>query len=218
MAKITPDGKTYMEKEFENLSDEVYINVHIPSDKSESSEGLKEVMESLAESSEKITVSYIEEDSAEDGGFDYMPERLPAAVVLDKDKKDYGIIFYGTPTLGVFRAFVRVVVMLSTGKKDLEDEMAEKVGELEKTELQVLVTPSTPKCDETIMVAANFAFCSEGTRCSITELIEFPEIAERYEVLGVPKTIVDEEVRFTGSYDAAELLKIIQERITDVEE
>lgn len=218
MAKITPDGKSYMERELEKLVDEVKINVHLPSGKSEPTDAIKEVMEPLENSSEKITVSYIEEDSAEDGGFGYIPDRLPAIAILDKEGKDHGMVIYGIPTAGLFRAFMRMIVMFSTGEHNLDDEMVEKINNMEKTELQVLVTPSTPKCDETVEVAASFAFCSEKATCSVTELIEFPEIAERYEVLDVPKTIVDEDLKFTGSYDSSELLRIIEERISDVEE
>jgi glutaredoxin-like protein len=218
MARLTPDEKAFMNRELEKIQGKLKINVHLPSGKCESCEDLKGIMEELVENRENIGISMIEEDSAEDGGFDYILDRLPAVVVLDGDGNDHGMVFYGNPSSNLFRAFIWQLLNVSGLGQELDEDTIAKIKELGKVELQVLVTPSTPKCAETIKAAQSFALASSDVRTSVIELIEFPEIAERYEVLGLPKTIVNEELKFTGTYDAGELLEIIRNRISDVEE
>jgi glutaredoxin-like protein len=217
MAQITGEHRSFMEKEFQKLTEAVKINVHLPAGKCETCDELKELINEIAEATDHIQVSFIEEDSAEDGGYNYIVDRLPAVAVLDKEGKSRNIIFYGLPTVNIFNSLIAMISMQSTGSVDLDEETTAKVKELEGAEIQLFVTLNTPKASETISVASAFSMLNEGIHTSVIELIEFPEMAERYQVLGVPKTIVNEEIKFTGSYSSKELLEIIVNKISDVE-
>ncbi len=45
----------------------------------------------------------------------------------------------------------------------------------------------------------------------VIEVSEFPDIAQRYQVFGVPKTIMNEKVSFEGAVPEAEFLKRLRE-------
>ncbi|MGA1821294.1 MAG: thioredoxin family protein [Thermoplasmatota archaeon] len=217
MAQITGEHRSFMEKEFQKMSEAVKINVHLPAGKCETCDELKELINEIAEATDHLQVSFIEEDSAEDGGYNYIVDRLPAVAVLDKEGKSRNIIYYGLPSANLFHSLISLITMQSTGNVDMDEENIEKVKGLEGAEIQLFVTPNTPKASETIDVASRFAMLNDEIHTSVIELIEFPEMAERYQVLGVPKTIVNEEIKFTGAYDAGELLEIIINKISDVE-
>lgn len=217
MAQITGEHRSFMEKEFQKLTEAVKINVHLPAGKCESCDELKELINEIAEATDHIQVSFIEEDSAEDGGYNYIVDRLPALAVLDKEGNSRNIIYYGIPSMNIFNSLISLITMQSTGSIDLDEEAMAKVKEMEGAEIQLFVTLNTPRASETIDVTSRFAMLNDGIHTSVVELIEFPEMAERYQVLGVPKTIVNEEIKFTGAYTATELLEIIANKISDVE-
>ena len=48
-------------------------------------------------------------------------------------------------------------------------------------------------------MAYNFAIISDKVTADVVEASEFPELSERYAVMGVPKTVVNETVEVMGA-------------------
>ncbi len=44
-----------------------------------------------------------------------------------------------------------------------------------------------------------FAMANPHISASVVEVEEFPELAQRYRVMGVPKTVINETAEFTGA-------------------
>jgi predicted DsbA family dithiol-disulfide isomerase len=62
-----------------------------------------------------------------------------------------------------------------------------------------------------VSLAFDFALESDHIRADSVEVTGYPELAQRYRVSGVPKTVVNEEHEFVGAQGEATLLKAVEE-------
>jgi thiol-disulfide isomerase/thioredoxin len=57
--------------------------------------------------------------------------------------------------------------------------------------VRVFTTPTCPHCPRAVSVAHEMAFANPNITAYAVEATEFPDLARRYQVTGVPKTVVD---------------------------
>ena len=58
--------------------------------------------------------------------------------------------------------------------------------------VRVFTTPTCPHCPRAVSVAHEMAFANPNITAYAVEATEFPDLARRYHVTGVPKTVVDD--------------------------
>lgn len=58
-------------------------------------------------------------------------------------------------------------------------------------------------------LAVAFAIANGNITVSIIEANEYPDLAQRYQVYGVPRTVINEDSAIEGAVPAAALLKAI---------
>jgi len=216
MAGLTAEEKAEIEKRFEDLKEPVTILLHKPQGKAELVEDFVPVLEELCSISDKLTYKgMVEMETDEDIIHDV--EMFPSLVLLDKDEKDYGIRFYGVPTSRFFQSFIRTIILLSSGEHGLEDEVKARIEGIEENKMTVLATPSVPKLDSYLNDLVSMAYMSDKIECAAVDLIQFPHIAERHHVLDMPRTISNEDLKFTGVYSVEDIFEILEKKIGDAE-
>ena len=57
--------------------------------------------------------------------------------------------------------------------------------------LQVFVTPTCPYCPQAVVLAHQMALESPMVEAEMVEAMEFPQLASRYGVSGVPQTTIN---------------------------
>ncbi len=62
-------------------------------------------------------------------------------------------------------------------------------------------------------MAHKLAIASELIRADMIEAIEFPHLANRYQVYGVPLTVINDKVRVEGAVPEARLLQELQRAV-----
>jgi len=65
--------------------------------------------------------------------------------------------------------------------------------------IQVFVTLTCPHCPVAAAMAHKFAVENELIRADVVDANEFPQLALKYGVMGVPKIVVNEKVEFVGA-------------------
>lgn len=55
---------------------------------------------------------------------------------------------------------------------------------------------------------------SEYVSADVIEAMEFPDMARRYQVRGVPKIVINDAVEFVGAQPEAEFLKYLKAAVT----
>ncbi|MGA1866568.1 MAG: hypothetical protein ACMUFK_03770 [Thermoplasmatota archaeon] len=218
MANQPSEDDSGWKKTLEGLKDPVTIVVHEPQAQNDTLAEFKSRLEELKEAYGQISVKCVHEEGELDDGVKHLVDHFPAFVILDKDGKDHGIRFYGCPIGNIFTSFVTALTMLSSGDHSLEEEKLEEARALDQTDIQVLVTPNAPAINGTIDITQMLAYVNENVKACVIDLVQFPDIAEQYRVLGIPKTIINETQHYTGPFTLGECLEILKKKISDAEE
>jgi glutaredoxin-like protein len=97
--------------------------------------------------------------------------------------------------------------MASTGRSDLSAGAAEALSRLAAPlRIQVFVTPTCPYCPRAVLLAHKMALASDMVTAEMIDATEFPELADRYEVYGVPKTVINETIQIEGAVPESALM------------
>lgn len=152
----------------------------------------REILEEVADLSEKITLDVIEFDEESEQAARYGVDKIPATVLLGSDDHDYGVRFFGIPSGYEFSTLLEDLIMVSRRDSGLSDGSREKLAQLtEPVHLEVFVTPTCPYCPGAVRVAHQMAMESEHVTADMVEATEFPQLSNQYGVRGVPKTVAN---------------------------
>ena len=84
--------------------------------------------------------------------------------------------------------------------------------------MQVFVTPTCPYCPQSVVLAHQMAIASPMVRADMVEATEFPQLAIKYQVMGVPRTVINETTYVEGAASEPMVLEKLQEALQGVEE
>jgi alkyl hydroperoxide reductase subunit F len=203
MVKTNPkliDANTRRElrKILKNLVNAVKLLYFTQPDSSPSSIQQSQLLKEFASLSEKITLEVYDVTLDVSQAKSYGIERTPATAVLGKS--DYGIRFYGLTAGHEFTSFVESILIVSTEVSGLDPQLEKIVEEIkESTHIKVFVTLTCPYCPRMVHVANQFALVNEKIHADMIEVSEFPELAQKYNIYGVPKTVINENHSFEGA-------------------
>jgi glutaredoxin-like protein len=129
----------------------------------------------------------------------YGIDKIPA-IVVEKATEDYGIRFFGIPSGYEFVSLLETIRTVSTGEHGLGDENVERIKGIDtNVHLQVFVTPTCPYCPRAVITAHRFALISPKVKSDMIEVVEFPHLGNKYGVMGVPRTVINEDQYIEGA-------------------
>jgi alkyl hydroperoxide reductase subunit F len=137
-----------------------------------------------------------------DTALNYKIERAPATAIVGE--KDHGIRFYGLTGGYEFTSLLEAILLVSRGRSSLDPQLEELVRKIkEPVHLQVMTTLTCQYCPEMVRIAQEFAFVNDNITADMVESSEFPELVKKYQVSGVPKTVINGVHSFEGAQPAA---------------
>ncbi len=171
------------------------------------------LLEELVQTSDKLKLEVynfvVDKEKADALGID----KIPAIAILDGDK-DFGIRYYGIPSGYEFASLLEDIKMVGTGQVDLSEDIIERVKAIDQeVHLQVYVTPTCPYCPRAVIAAHKFAYLNPKIKSDMVEATEFPHLARKYNVMGVPRTIINETDFIEGAVPEDMLLDKIYENL-----
>lgn len=164
----------------------------------------RQICEEVAALSDKVEVvahDFVEaQDIAEKFGVDKIPAIVVTRVKEDGSEEDFGIRFFGIPSGYEFMSLLEAIKLVSTGKLSLSPATLEQIRTLDRpVHIQVFITPTCPYCPRAVMLSHQLAFASPLIRADMVEATEFPHLAMRYQVMGVPRSVINEEIHIEGA-------------------
>ena len=72
--------------------------------------------------------------------------------------------------------------------------------------MHVFTTPTCPHCPRAVNLAHEMAWANANITAYAVEVTEYPDLARRYHVTGVPKTVVDETIEILGAIPEDEFI------------
>jgi glutaredoxin-like protein len=155
----------------------------------------EQLLDEVTAFSEKLTLKKIDFDSQSEMAKIFGVEFTPTIVVVEKDGdqlRDHGIRFMGIPGGHEFSSLIHSIIMVSKRESGLSEEAKTYLKSLqENLLLQVFVTPSCPYCPQSVILAHQMALESPNIHAEMVEAMEFAELSDRYQVSGVPHTIIN---------------------------
>jgi glutaredoxin-like protein len=181
-------------------------------------EETRQLVEEVASLSGKIEFQLVDLVKDMDIAARYNIEKTPAVAVLSggSQPKDYGIRLFGIPSGYEFSSLIEDILLVSRGTIDLSPNTLKNLEKLENpVHIQVFVTPTCPYCPRAVILAHKLALASDKITADMVEATEFPHLANRYQVYGVPRTVINDVVHIEGAVPETdlitELMKVLDE-------
>jgi len=206
MALLKDKDRQYLTLEFENrLKKPVKLVTFTQAIACDFCAQTEEIVREVAALSDKITVEVFDFVTDKAVADQYGVDKIPATVVVGE--KDYGIRFFGIPAGYEFTSLVEDIMMVSSGDSGLTDATKKSISHIkEPVRIQVFVTPTCPYCPGAVLLAHKLAMESDHIVGDMVEATEFPHLAQRYGVMGVPRTIINEKTHIEGAMPEAALI------------
>lgn len=218
MPLISEKDAEYIRGEFEtNLVNPVKLVMFTQSIECQFCAETRQIVEEIASLSDKISTEIYNFVTDKATAEIYDVDKIPAIAVLrveDGEDKDYGIRFYGIPSGYEFTTVIEDIVDVSRGDSGLQPKSRETVAGLtEPVHFQVFVTPTCPYCTQAVRLAHKFAMESDLITADMVESMEFPHLANKYQVYGVPRTVINEIIHQEGAVPEPMLLAKLLEAV-----
>lgn len=160
------------------------------------SEELAKALVEMAPDKLQLTVIDVSQEPVE---VDTVP-----TLTVSRPGEESRITFQGLPSGYEFATLLDAIERTSGTGSDLSPETVDQLLRLEnEVEVMVFVTPTCPYCPSAASMANRIALASPKVRSLVVEANEYPELSERFQVQGVPRTVVNRSGAFVGALPEA---------------
>ena len=169
----------------------------------------RELAQDIASSSDKIKLEVLDLMKDSEKAKELGVDKVPATVI--GGSKGSRVRFYGVPAGYEFSTFLTDIILVSRGETELSPETRKALAGLKApVHVQVFVTPTCPYCPGMVSLAHQFAMENPVIEADMVEVSEFPQLGVKYNVMGVPKTVINETIEFVGAQPEKEFLRQVQ--------
>lgn len=156
----------------------------------------QQLLEEVTATSDKIELSVYDLKQDSEIAERFNVTNAPGIVIAAKnetDVKNLGVQFSGTPSGYEFSTLINDILAVSRRDSGLSETTREFLKNLDQpVHLQVFVTPTCPYCPRAVLLAHQMAIENpQMIRAEGVEATEFPELADRFNVRGVPQTVIN---------------------------
>ena len=211
MSLIDDEVAQQLKDQLEVLKNEVTLAFFTQEFECESCQTAHQFLEEFADLSDTINLEVYDLQKDSDKAEEYNVDNIPATVLLDQNKEYQGLRFFGIPAGYEINSFVNALKLVSGVEPELDDAIQNEISNLDKeVHLQVFVTLQCPYCPEAVETAQKLAFANQKITADMIDSSIFHHLAVKYDVSGVPKTVINETEEIVGAQPAKEFLTAIK--------
>jgi len=193
---LDPQIVKQIQQAFDGMEQTVQVLLFTSKDQCDYCNETKQLLEEVIALNDKLELSVHNMDVDREIASRFNVTNAPGIVIAAQDEagvKNFGIHFSGIPSGHEFSTLINDILMVSRRDSGLDAKTREYLKNLDKPlHLQVFVTPTCPYCPRAVLLAHQMAMenplmiLAEGV-----EATEFPELANRFNVRGVPQTVIN---------------------------
>jgi len=170
----------------------------------------KRVLDEVLSLNELLSLEEVSLVLDRDRAAQYGIEHVPAVVLL-RDGADTRIRFLGAPAGYEFMSLIEALVLAGTDDSGLSANARALVdahvsGPLD---IRVFVTPTCPHCPRAVTLAHRLAVENPNIQATCVEATEFMDLSRRYNVTGVPMTVVNDSIEILGALPEDQFVRAI---------
>jgi glutaredoxin-like protein len=212
MARFDENVKQQLKGILEQLGEEVQIIYFTQEIECQTCRDGRQFVEEISELSDKLKLIKYNLVTDKEKSKLYNVDKVPAIALADKDGKDTGIRFYGVPGGYEINSFLSALIEVSGKGAEMPPQIDERVKKIKKdVHIQVFVSLGCPYCPDAVATAHRLALENENIIADMVEPSQFPHMAIKYNVSGVPKVIINENHEFTGAQPITAFLDMIEQ-------
>ena len=216
MSLLNDEIQTQLQSEFANLTGPVKLVLFTQEMECQYCTETRSLAEEVAGLSDKIDVEIYDFVKDSEIAETYNIDKIPAMAIIKggDEPKDYGIRLYGIPSGYEFSTLIEDIAMVSSGESGLDQATKDELASLSSPlHFQVFVTPTCPYCPPAVRLAHKMALESDLVTGDMVEAIEFPHVSNKYQVMGVPRTVINENFFLEGAAPEAMLMAKVREAL-----
>ena len=198
------------------LYTQVNTGLFIPGRECRSCGPTQELIEEVTALSPRLHLQVVDYYKSQEKASTHGVERIPAVIIGNGDRGN--VRFFGMPSGFEFALLLDSIIAASDRRSSLQLETRRQLKALkEDVRIRVFVTPTCQYSPTLARVAHAMALESPKVTTDVIEVQEFPELASVYNVMGVPKTVINDTVVFTGAVPEEVLLERVLQAVGAVE-
>jgi glutaredoxin-like protein len=220
MSMISPEDQQMLQKLFEELEGDVTVTnftqreslLIIPGQECDYCKETRDLLEEVTALSEKLHLETKDVVRDKQEADSLGVTRIPAFVLQGRAKGK--VRYFGIPAGYEFSTLIEDLIDVSKGTTNLSDTTREALATVDQDlHIQVFVTPTCPYCPRAARLAHKLAIENEHITADVVEVSEFIDMAQRYRVQGVPKTVVNERIEMVGAVPESRFMQQVFEAL-----
>ncbi|MGB9633009.1 MAG: protein disulfide oxidoreductase [Chloroflexaceae bacterium] len=216
MSLLQDKDRAAVQEAFEGLVQPVHLVLVTSEESGEYSEVARELLDEVSALHDQISLEVLDIEADAERAAALGVDKAPTVVFFaGAERVDHGVRFAGLPSGYEFATLVETIRMMG-GAADtslMPATTAFLEGLNAPLRLQVFVTPTCPYCPRAVVLAYRLAIASPHITAEGIEVSEFPELGDRYAVMGVPKTVIGEIVHIEGAAPESMMLQKLREAV-----
>ncbi len=214
MALLNPEITEHVKKDLADLTGPVRLVMFTQEVACEYCAEARQLVEEIAALSDQVTAEVYNFVTDREQVNQFGVDKVPAIAVVGA--QDYGVRFYGLPSGYEFVSLLEAIKTVAAGQPQLEATTLDFLRGLTKpVHIQVFVTPTCPYCQSSVILAHRMAVAGSQVRADMVEAMEFPQLALKYQVMGVPRTVINETMHIEGAAPEALVLERLQAALAE---
>ena len=159
---------------------------------------IRRALEQIARDNPGIALEVLNLVLDKEKAAEYGVDRVPAIVIAAPGRDR--IRYYGAPLGNELPTLFAAIDMTATGETELTEQSRAQLRALSApVALQVFFTPTCVYCPQMISLANQAAIESPLVTAVAIDATEFPDLVRRYNVNGVPKTVINGTTEIMGA-------------------
>ena len=210
MSLLNEEVKGQLKEVFGNMKNEVTIALFVSETGCESCKDTEDYMTDVETLSENIKLEVYDINKDSEKAKELNVDKVPTIVLLDSNKKDNGVKFYGIPAGHEINSFVTGILEVSDAGEELPEAMVNEIKAIDKkVNIKVFVTLACPHCAGAVSKAHKLALMNENITGEMIEAQTFNDLSNKYNVSGVPKIVINEKYELVGNQPIEKFLEEI---------
>ena len=158
----------------------------------------RRVLEEIVEENADVSLDVLNLVLDKEKAAEYAVDRVPAIVIAAPGRDR--IRYYGAPLGNELPTLLATINMTATGETALTEQSRAQLRALSApVALQVFFTPTCVYCPQMISLANQIAIESPLVTAVAIDATGFPDLVRRYNVNGVPKTVINGTTEIMGA-------------------
>ncbi|OQY23591.1 MAG: glutaredoxin [Chloroflexi bacterium] len=212
MALLNEEIAGQVKQELADLAGPVRLAVFTQEFECQFCKETRQLAEEVAALSDKLNIEVYDFVADKKKAEELNIDKIPAIAAIGAE--DYGVRFYGIPSGYEFASLLHAIKLTASGKPELSAGALKELSGLKvPVHLQVFITPTCPYCPQSVTLAHQMAVASPMVQADMVEAQEFPQLSNKYQVMGVPRTVINETAHLEGAAPESMVMAKLREAL-----